>query len=96
VRWDQAEWHDSGTAQRGYTKLIQWVAFTDTNWTVFEFNSPVYAPTAVESLATLAQLTKDPDARIRARPFAARVAFDAALHIHRATGRWAGPYSRAY
>jgi hypothetical protein len=87
---------DPVIAKRGYEKLVKWIAFTDLNGCTYEFNSPTYTSVALDALHQLSELVKDADARIRARTFAARIALGVALHIHRATGRWAGPHSRAY
>ena len=47
-------------------------------------------------LGCLAELTKDPHTRIRARTMLARLGLSSALHIHPGIGCWAGPFSRAY
>ena len=39
---------------------------------------------------------QDEATRIRARTMAGRLGISAGLHMHRGTGRWAGPHSRAY
>ncbi|MEJ5198620.1 MAG: hypothetical protein WHX53_06830 [Anaerolineae bacterium] len=83
-------------AERGYRKLAAWMAFTDSQGTVFEWNSPTYGAVDIRALKQLADLTRDDETRIRARTAAARLGLSIALHIHAATGRWAGPHGRAY
>lgn len=83
-------------AERGYRKLAAWMAFTDSQGTVFEWNSPTYGAVDIRALKQLADLTRDVETRIRARTAAARLGLSIALHIHAATGRWAGPHGRAY
>ncbi len=83
-------------AERGYHKLAAWMAFTDNQGTVFEWNSPTYGAVDLRALKQLADLTQDEATRIRARTAAGRLGLSTVLHIHAATGRWAGPHSRAY
>lgn len=83
-------------AERGYRKLAAWMAFTDDQGAVFEWNSPTYGAVDIRALKQLAALTRNEETRIRARTAAARLGLSIALHIHAATGRWAGPHSRAY
>ncbi len=87
---------DAAIAQRGYNKLVLWMALTDQQGHPFEYNSPTYSAVTIRALARLAALTRHSDTRIRARTALARVGLSAALHIHAGTGRWAGPHSRAY
>jgi hypothetical protein len=88
--------NDAHFAQRGYTKLVLWMALTDQQGHPFEYNSPTYSAVTIRALARLAALTRHDDTRIRARTALARVGLSAALHIHAGTGRWTGPHSRAY
>jgi len=87
---------DTALARRGYEKLRAWEAFTGANGTVGEYNSPTYGRVTMGALDALADDVRDEDTRIRARALAARLALSVALRIHRGTGRWAGPHSRAY
>lgn len=87
---------DAAIAQRGYRKLVEWMAFTDMNGVPYEYNSPTYGAVNLRALKRLADLVQDNDTRIRARTMSARLGLSAALHIHAKTGRWAGPHSRAY
>lgn len=87
---------DEAIAQRGYQKLIQWIAFTDQAGVPFEYNSPTYTAVTLRALKRLTDLVQDEPTRIRAMTFAARLGLSVALHIHAKTGRWAGPHSRAY
>ncbi len=87
---------DSTIATRGYRKLAAWMAFTDAQGIAFEWNSPTYGAVDIRGLKVLADLTRDEETRIRARTAAARMGLSASLHIHAATGRWAGPHGRAY
>ena len=87
---------DAAIAQRGYTKLVMWMALTDQHGHPFEYNSPTYGAVDIRALGRLAALVQHADTRIRARTALARLGLSAALHIHAATGRWAGPHSRAY
>ncbi len=87
---------DAAIAQRGYDKFVRWMAFTDESGIPREYNSPTYTPVIIRALKRLTDLTTDRATRIRGRTLAARLALSAGLHIHRATGRWAGPHSRAY
>ena len=87
---------DRKIAERGYRKLAAWMAFTDSQGIAFEWNSPTYGAVDIRALKLLADLTRDEDTRIRARTAAARMGLSTALHIHAATGRWAGPHGRAY
>ena len=87
---------DSAIAARGYRKLAAWMAFTDSQGIAFEWNSPTYGAVDIRAFKLLADLTRDEETRIRARTAAARMGLSTALHIHAATGRWAGPHGRAY
>ena len=87
---------DASIAQRGYRKLVEWMAFTDMNGIPYEYNSPTYGVVTLRALKRLTDLVQDEATRIRARTMAARLGLSAALHIHAKTGRWAGPHSRAY
>ena len=87
---------DRTIAERGYRKLAAWMAFTDSQGIAFEWNSPTYGSVDIRALKLLADLTRDEATRIRARTAAARMGLSTALHIHAATGRWAGPHGRAY
>jgi len=87
---------DESIAQRGYDKLVKWMAFIDESGIPREYNSPTYTPVIIRALKRLTDLTTHEPTRIRGRTLVARLALTALLHIHRATGRWAGPHSRAY
>ncbi len=87
---------DAAIAERGYKKLVEWMAYTDRYGTVREFNSPTYLPVTIRALKQLTDFAQHEPTRVRARTFAARLGLSAALHIHSGTGRWAGPHARAY
>lgn len=87
---------DDDILQRGNKKLLDWIAFTNTNGTVYEFNSPTYMGVTLDALYGLAMLSPDNATRVRARTFAARLGLSSVLRIHPEMGRWAGPHSRAY
>jgi len=87
---------DDRLARRGYEKLVAWMRLTDDNGTPFEFNSPTYTWVDLRALQELVRLVRDPDTQIRARAAIARLGLSVALHMHRSTGRWAGPHGRAY
>jgi len=87
---------DALLAQRGYRKLAEWIAYTGQHGHPLEFNSPTYTSVTLRSLKQLVDLVKDEDTRIRAQAMSAKLALSVALHIHPATGRWAGPHGRAY
>lgn len=82
--------------RRGRDKLARWMAFTDRSGCPYEYNSPGYAAVALTVLHRLIELIDDEAVRVRAEVMRARIGLSAALHIHTATGRWAGPFSRAY
>jgi hypothetical protein len=87
---------DERIAQRGYAKLAAWMQLTAANGTPYEFNSPTYTNVDIRALGILASLVKDAATRARARAAATRLGLSVALHLHPATGRWAGPHGRAY
>ncbi len=87
---------DAEIAARGYRKLVMWMALTDSEGIPFEYNSPTYTAVIIRALQRLVELTRDPGTRVRARTAAARIGLSVGLHIHKATGRWAGPHSRVY
>jgi hypothetical protein len=87
---------DANIAERGYRKLLDWMRLTDQNGIPIEFNSPPYADIAIRVLYTLSNLVNDTETRVRARVMLYRLGLSIALHIHAATGRLVGPYSRAY
>lgn len=87
---------DVAIAACGYRKLVMWMALTDQHGHPFEYNSPTYSVVDIHALARLAALVQHADTRVRARTALARLGLSAALHIHAATGRWAGPHSRVY
>lgn len=87
---------DDVIAQRGYDKLVRWMMFTDLSGIPREYNSPTYTPVIIRALKRLTDLTTHEPTRINARTLATRLGLSTLLHIHRATGRWAGPHSRAY
>lgn len=88
--------NDAQIAQRGYDKLVEWMAYTDQHGHPREFNSPTYISVFINAFKRLSDHIKHEPTRIRARTLSARLGISIALHIHQATGRWAGPHSRAY
>lgn len=87
---------DRAIAGRGYRKLADWMAFTDQSGGIYEYNSVPYTGMSLRYLATLAKFVKDDATRVRAKTMLARLALTIGLHADPATGRWAGPHSRAY
>lgn len=88
--------NDTIIAERGYRKLVEWMEFTDRSGATYEYNSANYTRVVIEALASLVRLTRDEPTRIRAQVLLGRVGLSAALHMHPATERWAGPHGRAY
>ncbi|MCZ6633919.1 MAG: hypothetical protein O7G87_10970 [bacterium] len=87
---------DEDFKNRGYQKFQDWMAFTTRHGCAYEFNSPNYALVAIRVLHRLSELVQHEPTRIGAKTMLARIGLSAALHIHSPTGRWAGPFSRAY
>ena len=87
---------DERAAKRGQQKLAAWMKLTAENGTAFEFNSPTYTNVDIRALQVLASLVRDEKTRLLAYTAAARLGLSVALHIHPATGRWAGPHGRSY
>jgi hypothetical protein len=87
---------DEAFKKRGYDKFHRWMAYTDRSGCPYEFNSPTYAGVALRVLKRLTELTKNKSIQVRAEIMRSRIGLSAALHIHPTTGRWAGPFSRAY
>ncbi|MHC4500364.1 MAG: hypothetical protein ACYS21_14770 [Planctomycetota bacterium] len=83
-------------AERGYRKMVEWMSFTDANGIPYEYNSPTYTGVTIGALGRLTDLVQHRETNIRAKTMLARLGLSVALHIHRRTGRWAGPHSRAY
>ncbi len=87
---------DEAVFRRGCDKLQAWMALTDQHGTPYEYNSPTYTAVVIRALHRLVEHVQDRTVAARARAAAARLGLSAALHIHPATGRWAGPHSRVY
>jgi len=88
--------NDRAIAERGYKKLRDWMEFTSSHGTTLEFNSPTYTRVTLGALNDLIEMVRDEETRVVARTMRTRLALSVALRIHRGTGRWAGPHSRAY
>ena len=87
---------DPDIADRGYEKLVTWMRHTDKSGIPAEFNSPGYARVAIRVLRCLIDLVDHSPTRHRASVYLSRLGLSVALHISTTTGRWAGPFSRAY
>lgn len=87
---------DTEFAERGYARLIAFVRLIADNGTIFEFNSPNYTQVTMEALGLIQKYSTSSSARIWARLAATRIGLSITLRIHPATGRLAGPFSRAY
>jgi len=87
---------DRQIVERGRRKLKAWMVLTDQNGTPYEYNSPTYTGVVIRALKRLVDHTQDHELQVMARTASARLGLSAALRIHPATGRWAGPHSRVY
>ncbi len=87
---------DRAIFARGVRKLHQLTWFTFYNGTTFEYNSPQYTPIVLRAMHEVRERVADPDTAALATLLWERVALSVALRIHRGSGRWAGPHSRAF
>ncbi|MCC6456239.1 MAG: hypothetical protein IT328_14895 [Caldilineaceae bacterium] len=87
---------DAAIAARGYRKLAAWIEQINRSGHPLEYNSPTYTAVTIRALKVLTDLVQDERTKQAAQALAARLALSVALHIHAATGRWAGPHGRAY
>lgn len=87
---------DPTIAERGYAKLVAWIAYTNQHGHPLEYNSPTYGAVTIRALKQLSDHVRDRSTREHAQAMTARLALSIALHIHTPTGRWAGPHGRAY
>lgn len=87
---------DKKLAERGYAKLVAWMAYTNTHGHPLEYNSPTYGAVTIRALKRLIDLVQDEATRANAQAMIDRLAVSIALHIHPPTGRWVGPHGRAY
>ncbi len=87
---------DARLRLEGQAKLRAWVAFTAHSGHVLEFNSPTYAAVTIRALARLRDGVRNPDTALLAEIMLCRLGLSYALHLHRGSGRLAGPHARAY
>ncbi len=87
---------DASLHQEGQAKLRTWMAFTAHNGHVLEFNSPTYAAVTIRALARLRDTVRNPDTALLAEIMLCRLGLSYALHLHKGSGRLAGPHARAY
>ncbi len=87
---------DPGLRRQGQDKLQDWIVFTSCNGHVLEYNSPTYAAVTIRALAQLRDTVQCPDTALLAEIMLSRLGLSFALHLHKATGRLAGPHARAY
>jgi hypothetical protein len=87
---------DASFAARGYKRLMELERVTTSNGTFYEYNTPTYTRVTHDALTRIARYTENKEAAIRARTLRARLALTAALHLHPATGVWAGPHGRGH
>ncbi len=87
---------DACLRRQGQAKLHSWIAFTSRNGHVLEFNSPTYAAVTIRALAQLRDTVQCSDTALLAEIMLSRLGLSFALHLHKATGRLAGPHARAY
>ncbi len=87
---------DASLQRQGQAKLRAWIAFTAAQGHVLEFNSPTYAGVTIRALARLRDGARDPDTSLLAEIMLYRLGLSYALHLHRGSGRLAGPHARAY
>lgn len=87
---------DNSLRRQGLAKFTTWVAFTAQNGHVLEYNSPTYAAVSIRSLARIRDDVQCPDTALLAEIMLCRLGLSYVLHLHKATGRLAGPHARAY
>ncbi len=87
---------DQHTVGVGRSRLNAWIAFTAHAGAPYEYSSPSYLAVDLNMLSLLACRAEDAAVRLKARVMAERIWLHAILHYHAATGRLAGPHSRAY
>ncbi len=87
---------DNGLRRQGRDKLGCWIDFTSNNGHVLEFNSPTYAAVTIRTLAELRDTVQSPDTALLAEIMLSRLGLSFVLHLHKPTGRLAGPHARAY
>lgn len=87
---------DQPLLERGRGKLAAWIAYTNVHGHPLEYNSPTYTSVTLRALKQLVDTANDEEVRRLANEMMSKLALSVLLHIHRGTGRWAGPHGRAY